>query len=167
MKKNKSYPAEFHIFWSIQVLKYVLLQAENYDYVDIWVTSLQKDEKLPIAFDHRGLTDPEIFYVFSLIMTPRPQNHPRLKRFFIYLYTYLFIYIFIYIYTYLSILLSASVIVNRFKWNLLCIKSLPNAQSSSNFSFNGHLVSKWRPFKHLKFKWKPHLWADLNETRYS
>ena len=106
MKKNKSYPAEFHIFWSIQVLKYVLLQAENYDYVDIWVTSLQKDEKLPIAFDHRGLTDPEIFYVFSLIMTPRPQNQTPLKRWFMYLCIYIYIYI------YISIFLSCDSVRN-------------------------------------------------------
>ena len=45
-----------------------------------------------------------------------------------------------------------TVFMSRFKWNSQYIKSLPNAQPGSIFSFVRHLVWKWRPFKSFKFK---------------
>ena len=63
------------------IVTYVIgKEWEESTYINIFqVASLQKDKKLPIAFD-RGSTDPKKFYIFSPIKTSRPQNHPQLKR---------------------------------------------------------------------------------------
>ena len=43
-----------------------------------------------------------------------------------------------------------TVFLNRFEWNSMCINFLLNASPGLSYSFDGHPVSKWRPFKNFK-----------------